>query len=147
MGEDYPFGYTGMRVGPSVERARMVQRRRDYEGLRGYGASPSYADYNLRFASHNGRSLINPNTVFVGTAGYPDRFGGFDFDGLTGWAQRRRGRLLRRGLLRVPAAEAYQVGVMPFYHSDQTRQPKWYDYGGGSLKFDGVGSRAKLISI
>ena len=147
MGEDYPFGYTGMRVGPSVDRARMVQQRRDYQRSGGYGVAPSYADYNLRFASHNGRSLINPNTVFVGTAGYPDRFGGFDFDGLTGWVQRRRGRLLRRGLLRGPGMGAIQYGAMPWYLSDQTRQPKWYDYGGGSLKFDGVGSRAKLISI
>jgi len=143
MGEDYPFGYTGMRVGPSVERARMVQRRRDYEGSRGYGVAPSYADYNLRFASHDGRSLIGPNTVFVGAAGYPDRFGGFDFDGLTGWIQRRKGRLLRRGLLRDPGMEAIQYA---FYRSPQFRQPRWYE-DENDLRAGGVGRRYKLISI
>jgi len=143
MGEDYPFGYTGMRVGPSVDRARMVQRRRDYESSRGYGVAPSYADYNLRFAFRNGRPLINPNTVFVGTAGYPDRFGGFDFDGLTGWIQRRKGRLLRRGLLRDPAIEAIKYG---FYRSPQIGLPRWYE-DENDLRAGGVGSRAKLISI
>ena len=113
MGEDYPFGYTGMRVGPSVERARMVQRRRDYEGLRGYGASPSYADYNLRFASHNGRSLINPNTVFVGTVGYPHgpRCGKRDRQARHPLTHPRPRPILHPGSRRSPRVRSEESGV------------------------------------
>lgn len=79
MEEDYPFGYTGMRPGPSVERARMAQRR--------YGVAPSYAyaPYDMRFISGSGESLLGFNTRFIDTAGEVDRFGGFPMEsGLLG---------------------------------------------------------------
>lgn len=83
MGEDYPFGYTGMRVGPSVERARMVQQRRDYQRSGGYGVAPSgfpsYA-YSSPILSGNGEILVNPNTRYVDLAGPTDRFGGFEME-------------------------------------------------------------------